>query len=84
VRQVFKAKVGHKSLRISHYGDYFFLFANELSAHVGKTLQMFNAAECAVSLEAWIDQLRSVPLALRRSKNFSLGAVSCSQSENIA
>jgi hypothetical protein len=79
VKKAFKSKIGHKSLRISHYSDYFLLLANKLDAPVESKFQMFNAANDAVFFDAWIDQIKSTPLALRRSKKFSLGAASCSE-----
>ena len=84
VCQVFKAKVNPDALRINHYGEYFFLFSDEPNQlFLGKT-KMFNSDGMPISLEAWVTQLRSVPLVLRRNKNFQVGAVSCSHLEKNA
>ena len=84
VRKVFKMNSSQKSLRIKHYGEYFFLFSNDPNElFLGKT-KMFNANVSPISLEAWVTHLRSAPLVERRNKNFEVVAVSCYHFENRA
>ena len=84
VRQVFQSKTNPKSLRINHYGEYFFLFSNEPDKlFLGQT-KMFNLTMVHISLEGWVTHLRSAALVNRRNKNFQVPAVSCWHSENRA
>ena len=73
VRQIFKAKVCDKSLRISHYGDHFLLFSNSLQVQTNAKMEMFNASSLPVHLEHWIEQLLCISHTARRNKIFEVG-----------
>jgi hypothetical protein len=82
VKSIYNRKIGHKSIRVSHYADYFILFSDDLHKQIQSNTQMLNASNSSVSLTSWINHLRQVPLTSRRSKNFEVGAGSCSHFEN--
>jgi DNA-binding HxlR family transcriptional regulator len=84
VALIYKTKISTKSLRISHYGDCFLLLTKQMEASEQEKIKMYTSNGSDVSLEAWIDNFLKIPLTLRRSKNFEVGAVSCSHFDKFA
>ena len=79
VRRIYQKSCMDKSLRISHYGKYFFLYKNQITDASVENRKMFNAVQNLISLEQWIHTLRETPLISRRNHLFDQPVSSCGQ-----
>ena len=79
VASAYKSSVSGKSRRIGHYGDFFLLFSDENNQPSKGDIKMSTTDDVSVSLLNWIAEMRNAALPHRRTKNFELRAVSCSQ-----
>jgi hypothetical protein len=77
VRRTYESRIMERSLRIRHYKEHFLLFQNEEKKVNAVGAQTFNALSKPVSLEKWIQKLRSTQFTARRDQSFTDSAISC-------
>lgn len=70
IRLIYRNKILDRAHRIKHYADHFLLFSSAINTYVHPMEHIFDSAERRISVDKWMEYLRSTKRNSRRDSEF--------------